>query len=150
RKKYHEKIRAGEKEAIGFASTCRKRPEEVPWIVIKGVSDFGDKDKDQKGDEKDRQLLAAVAASTYLRLFIERGLTWPPLVCRNTSEEHGLPAKFHEITLKIGLVGEWKNSSPIFGPEVRNGLRMVFDERLPVLNEVGINLDLVERDDEGN
>ena len=71
---YDERARLYEMEASGFACTCDELG--VPWLVFKGVSDFGDpKTKDTlNGDEKSRkiwQLLASLSASAAALNFLE-------------------------------------------------------------------------------
>jgi len=40
---YHERVRAGEMEGSGFAQSCIEYG--IPWMVVRGVSDYGDADK---------------------------------------------------------------------------------------------------------
>ena len=66
------KIIAGETEAYGFASACEE--EKVPWIVLRGISDYGEP-KSKDGTEKDKFHLPSVAAAgSFCRYFIENGL----------------------------------------------------------------------------
>jgi len=62
-----EKCRGGEMEAAGFVLACQREYTDFPWLVFRGISDFGDCTKDDSF-----QLLAAKAACTLLKLFIER------------------------------------------------------------------------------
>jgi nucleoside phosphorylase len=39
----HQSIRVGEMEATGFATACEDRIPATAWFVIRGISDFGDK-----------------------------------------------------------------------------------------------------------
>jgi len=68
---YHDKVRAAETEASGFAATCRE--QGIPWLVFRGISDFGGPD-----DSRTRRLwrlraalAAAAAAAVFLRLAYE-------------------------------------------------------------------------------
>jgi nucleoside phosphorylase len=65
----HEQIRVGEMEAAGFSYACQERARPVPWLVVRGVSDFGDQ---TKGDEF--QLWASHAAASLLLDFLKHGL----------------------------------------------------------------------------
>lgn len=65
-----EKCRGGEMEAAGFVLACLRERNDFPWLVIRGISDFGDSTKDDSF-----QLFAAKAACTALRLIIENSLT---------------------------------------------------------------------------
>jgi len=64
-----EKIRCGEMEACGFVSACQNERIDFPWIIVRGISDFGDNRKDDIF-----QLLAAKNACSALILFIEKTL----------------------------------------------------------------------------
>ncbi|NQT58171.1 MAG: hypothetical protein HQ557_04225 [Bacteroidetes bacterium] len=64
RKGLHDKIRAIGMEGSGFARVCREY--NIPWLVFRGISDFGDP---AKGDEW--QFLSALSASTATLVFLE-------------------------------------------------------------------------------
>jgi len=73
-KEYHEKIFALDMESAGFALTCQERG--VPWLIFRGISDFGDPEtkdvKDPKsGSRKVWQATAALSAITAAINFIE-------------------------------------------------------------------------------
>jgi nucleoside phosphorylase len=70
RKEYHDRIRAAEMEGRGFARMCEEH--SVPWLVFRGISDYGDIQK-----TKDWQGTSALAAATAARVFIERGYKKP-------------------------------------------------------------------------
>jgi len=63
----HGRIKVGEMEASGLATACHQ--ENVHWLVIRGVSDFGDKSKIDRFHKFAAQMAAAVLAD-----FVERGL----------------------------------------------------------------------------
>ena len=42
----HDKVEVVEMEAFGFAEACQRAG--VPWLVVRGISDFGDKFKDDR------------------------------------------------------------------------------------------------------
>lgn len=67
RKKLHGRIEVGEMEAAGLATACRRH--NVPWLVIRGISDFGDEFKDESFHE-----FAAKIAAAAMRDFIAYGL----------------------------------------------------------------------------
>ncbi len=62
----HGKTDAGEMEAAGLVDACRRGP--FPWMVIRGISDFGDELKDDRFHE-----LASCAAAAVLYDFIAHG-----------------------------------------------------------------------------
>jgi nucleoside phosphorylase len=71
---YHEKIRALDMESAGFAFACQERG--VPWLVFRGISDFGDPDtkdaKDPRSGSTDVwQTTASLSAITAAINFIE-------------------------------------------------------------------------------
>ena len=65
-----EKCRGGEMEGAGFVRACQLERADFPWIVFRGISDFGDSRKDDSF-----QLLAASNACVALRLFLEQSLS---------------------------------------------------------------------------
>jgi nucleoside phosphorylase/tetratricopeptide (TPR) repeat protein len=67
--KIHQNIRAADMESGGFVRSCSDRYPQVPWIVIRGISDLGDT---LKNDDFHR--LASCAAATSLEAFIRDGL----------------------------------------------------------------------------
>lgn len=70
RQEQHGKVEAGEMEAAGLVAACRRA--NVPWLVIRGISDFGDQLKDDRFHE-----FAARAAATVLADFLAHGLSLP-------------------------------------------------------------------------
>jgi hypothetical protein len=66
-RKQHGKIEAGEMEAAGIVDACRREP--TPWLVIRGISDFGDEFKDDRFHG-----FAAAAAAAVLHDFLAYGL----------------------------------------------------------------------------
>lgn len=63
----HGKVEVGEMEAAGFVSACRVG--DVPWMVVRGISDFGDELKNDRFHS-----FAACAAAAVTRDFIGHGL----------------------------------------------------------------------------
>jgi nucleoside phosphorylase len=63
----HSRIKAGEMEASGLVAACRQ--QKVPWLVVRGISDFGDRFKSD-----DFHAFAAQMAAAVLRDFIVEGL----------------------------------------------------------------------------
>jgi nucleoside phosphorylase len=63
----HGKIEAGEMEAAGVVDACRRGP--VPWLVVRGISDFGDELKDDRF-----HAFASCAAAAVLLDFVAHGL----------------------------------------------------------------------------
>lgn len=78
--KQHDLIRAGEMEGYGFASACEDRVPPSPWLIVRGISDYGDEDKDNVEDDtkpkKDEyHQTAANSALTFVRVFLEHSYT---------------------------------------------------------------------------
>ena len=71
RKDVHGKIEVGEMEAAGIVDACRKR--SVPWLVIRGISDYGDRFKDDRFHDFASRRAAAVLAD-----FLAHGLRLGP------------------------------------------------------------------------
>jgi len=75
----HDNIKAGEMEGLGFAEACNDQKPAIPWLVVRGISDHGDKTKDgsqKKGVKKDEyHYAAALSAATFIRMFLENSLT---------------------------------------------------------------------------
>ena len=67
----HGKTEVGEMEAAGLVEACRRTC--VPWLVVRGISDFGDELKDDQFHG-----FAARAAATALVDFIQWGLDLGP------------------------------------------------------------------------
>jgi hypothetical protein len=63
----HGKVAVGEMEAAGLVEACRL--QGVPWLVIRGISDFGDELKDDRF-----HALASRAAAAVMADFIAHGL----------------------------------------------------------------------------
>lgn len=62
----HEQIRIGEMESGGFIEACESETPVIPWYVVRGVSDFGDK---RKSDQF--HAWASYAAATLLKDILE-------------------------------------------------------------------------------
>jgi nucleoside phosphorylase len=67
RKKIHEGTKALEMEGSGFASTCEEC--RIPWLIFKGISDFGDAESkntvsETSGSRKEWQPVATLSAIT--------------------------------------------------------------------------------------
>jgi len=64
--KYHQEARAAEMESIGFALAC-ENPPKIPWLVFRGISDYGNpKKRNQKKYQKNAALSAILALIKYL------------------------------------------------------------------------------------
>lgn len=61
--KYDGLIRAGEMEGYGFAHACQE--PEIDWLVIRGISDFGNRE-----DRKKWATLATIMACSFLKIFL--------------------------------------------------------------------------------
>lgn len=70
RQEQHGKVEVGEMEAAGLVAACRRA--NIPWLVIRGISDFGDQFKDDRFHH-----FASRAAAVVLADFLAHGLTLP-------------------------------------------------------------------------
>ena len=57
---YHDKTRAAEMEGSGFARACQEY--DIPWLVFRGISDFGD--DNNEATRKEWKSTAAMSAAT--------------------------------------------------------------------------------------
>lgn len=65
-KEYHQEVLAAEMEGSGFARACQEHA--IPWLVFRGISDYGDPDKPaQKAWKATAALSAATAAVAFLK-----------------------------------------------------------------------------------
>src|SRR5207244_3300179 len=64
----HHGVSGSEMEAGGCIKACDYRANRKPWMVIRGVSDFGDEFKNDQFHH-----LASSAAASCLKLFLEEG-----------------------------------------------------------------------------
>lgn len=108
----HDLICAGEMEGYGFAVACEDRRPPIPWLVARGVSDYGDSSKDggstpgtPRKDEYHHA--AAQAAAAFARVFVGHGYT-----ATHRAQTPGVAS--HECAGNPGLALE------------REGLRTVF------------------------
>ena len=70
RREFHDRIRAAEMEGTGFARLCKEH--DVPWLVFRGVSDYGTPEKDDLW-----QTTASLSAAAAARVFVEEGYRKP-------------------------------------------------------------------------
>ncbi|WAM24885.1 protein kinase domain-containing protein [Myxococcus sp. NMCA1] len=70
RREQHGKVEVGEMEAAGLVAACRRA--NIPWLVIRGISDFGDKFKDDQFHQ-----FASRTAAVVLADFLAYGLVLP-------------------------------------------------------------------------
>ena len=98
RRDMHGQIEAGEMEAAGFVEACHQRA--VNWLVIRGISDFGDRFKDDQFHTFGAQAAAAVLAD-----FLVHGLDIPePQVIDidvSLPSLGQLPGASHELVRKL-------------------------------------------------
>ena len=64
----HQQIRAAEMEAGGFVKGCQDGEHSRPWLVVRGISDFGDTFKNDNFHH-----LAAHSAAAFTTDFLKRG-----------------------------------------------------------------------------
>lgn len=73
RDNYDERIRGAEQEGFGFANSCeRASSRQVPWAVFRGVSDYGEKDK-----EDDWHYISSLSAAVTALEFLSRSYRPP-------------------------------------------------------------------------
>lgn len=70
REQQHGKVEVGEMEAAGLVTACHRA--SIPWLVIRGISDFGDALKNDQFHD-----FASRAAATVLADFLAHGLSLP-------------------------------------------------------------------------
>lgn len=63
-----DRIRCYEMEGAGFAMVCKQY--KAPWLVIRGISDYGY----LESKKEEHRVAASLAVATFLRMFIEHGL----------------------------------------------------------------------------
>src|SRR5882724_6951517 len=63
-----QRIRTIDMESGGFGQVCKEN--QVPWLVVRGVSDYGTPDSERE----EYRVASAAAAAVFLRMFIEGGL----------------------------------------------------------------------------
>jgi nucleoside phosphorylase len=73
RKEFHDRIRAAEMEGAGFARLCEEH--DIPFLVFRGICDFGTPEKDDLW-----QATSALAAATAARVFLEKGYRKPQTI----------------------------------------------------------------------
>ncbi|MEG4170488.1 MULTISPECIES: nSTAND3 domain-containing NTPase [unclassified Microcoleus] len=93
----HGRVKVGEMEAIGFATACQRMRRD--WLVIRGVSDFGDADKSDVFHS-----LASQTVATVLADFLQYGLDLPP---SDTLSQSSLKEEF--LNASKGLLN-WKRT----------------------------------------
>ncbi|MDP2722248.1 MAG: hypothetical protein Q8O72_05795 [Bacteroidales bacterium] len=89
-----EKCRGGEMEAAGFVRSCEIENIALPWMVFRGISDFGD---NSKGDEF--QKIAAKSACIAAKLYFSKIINVEslPLNIRAKVDENKLQYNIIEI-----------------------------------------------------
>ena len=68
-KETHQQIKIGEMEAAGFTYACETRTTPIPWYIVRGVSDFGNRKKNDTFHQ-----WASHSAAAYLLGLIEGGI----------------------------------------------------------------------------
>ncbi|MBI5275979.1 MAG: hypothetical protein HY854_05910 [Burkholderiales bacterium] len=85
---FHDSIRIGEMEGYGFANACDDQRPPIPWLIVRGISDFGDKSKDGTPLDgfpaKDEyHCFAAESAAAFCKVFL--GSTYTEAMGAETS-----------------------------------------------------------------
>lgn len=107
----HGRIKVGEMEAYGLFTACHQ--EATHWLVIRGVSDFGDKVKSDHYHQFAAQMAAAAT-----RDFIERGLqlsVFPRRIVRRATSVDDLPsvAEMRKITSQLRTSSPPESRGPV-------------------------------------
>ena len=98
----HGRVKVGEMEAIGFATACQRMGRD--WLVIRGVSDFGDAYKSDVFHP-----LASQTAATVLTDFLQYGLDLGNLPVQKSKEDvlgllnRLLPSQFEAVIFRYGV-----------------------------------------------
>lgn len=77
--KPHDQAMSIDMESAGFATVCfhrnrdRSKETKKPWLVIRGISDFGEKESRKEAREKGYRKMASAIAGCFLKTFIEQG-----------------------------------------------------------------------------
>ncbi len=119
----HGKTEAGEMEAAGIVDACRRGP--IPWLVIRGISDFGDELKDDRFHG-----FASAAAEAVLHDFVAHGLdlgTASSPVARHTAA----PAPLAPNPFVFGRAID-RDEDFVGRSDERRWLREAIDRRQPV------------------
>ncbi|EKS32660.1 hypothetical protein [Afipia clevelandensis] len=119
-KKLHTKynlIRAGEMEGYGFVKGCNSVRPITPCMVIRGISDYGDRDKDGGlGDDaplKDEfHYVSALAAATFARSFLETAYSAREEPSGTKTEEK-LPKAEETKSAPASQIARWPNRKTI-------------------------------------
>jgi len=111
-RKIHGKTEVGEMEAAGFVKACRRRHPIVPWLVVRGISDFGDSWKDDRFHD-----LAARAAATVIADFLRFGLDFGGPSAR-TPIQDVQSAIADSLKLARLLMEQFSNNQPMYTDEI--------------------------------
>jgi nucleoside phosphorylase len=89
--KKYDLLQACEMEGWGFSRACETFEPRKPWLVVRGISDYGDESKDgmvEGGPKKDEyHPLASYSAATFLKTFLIYAYTTSSKYARCKSEE---------------------------------------------------------------
>jgi nucleoside phosphorylase len=131
---YYDGIRGMEMEAGGIVKACINRQPSTSWLVIRGISDFGDTFKND-----DFHRLASCSAAAYLDLFLSDGLDLEVIRPSNKKfTSSSLDA--NKIEQTVNLTTEQPNSSATFSVDIVN-------EQLDLLNNAKIKeIDFIRED----
>lgn len=118
----HGRIEIGEMEATGIATACRRMG--TPWLVIRGVSDFGDEFKSDLF-----HVFAAKTAAVVLANFIQRGLHLDYGEPKGPSHPETLDFKhLVDLSTRVSNLIRPVSDSPSF--DIRIGLAPTFERLL--------------------
>ncbi len=123
-RKLHGKTEVGEMEAAGLVDACRRGP--VPWLVIRGVSDFGDELKDDRF-----HTFASCAAAAVLFDFIAHGIDLSAASSDTRHHAHTAPPATVRNPFVFGRAID-SDEDFIGREDERRWLREAIDKRQPV------------------
>lgn len=93
-----EKCMGGDMETAGFVRACQTADSRLPWLIFRGISDFGNSDKDESF-----QLLAAKSACIVLRMYLEKSIDVDRL-------PQNPRAKALQTSLELNLLDDVRNA----------------------------------------
>ncbi|HUJ10190.1 MAG TPA: hypothetical protein VL171_09200 [Verrucomicrobiae bacterium] len=125
--KIQPQIKAIEMEAAGMVHAVLDGHKEKSWLVVRGISDFGDFDKDKF---MDMQPYAAASAAAYVRLFAEGGYNRRILVGDSptppsTSPSPTVPTATYQPSLAVLSSGTASSPSAASGNKLDQELERI-------------------------
>lgn len=115
RRDTHGKVEVGEMEAAGFVEACRRG--NVPWLIVRGISDFGDELKDDRFHDFASRTAAAVLVD-----FVRHGLDLEYADAQGPISPSRMPVS-HPVSFSIPVGG--REASPQLSARVNEIASMI-------------------------